>query len=221
MMEFCRLFCAGLLAVTVASTASAGTVHNLVTGDGIAIGVADTSWSLIAPNDASATPYVVQGHPNWRNASEFGSARWLSPADSGTTDVADGDWVYSLALNLEAGVWEFTGDYSSDNIVTEIRLVNGSTDTLVGPIVPQGSNSPDEQFQTVVDLNKQTVVSADGDFRLEFVVHNTQNFGGSPSGLIVNGNAALVPLPAAAWGGLALLGGMGGMAGLRRRFHRA
>jgi hypothetical protein len=216
-----RSLCSAALLVTMIATgASASSVHQLITGEGVAVGATDPAWTLIDPTGDPATPFVVTGHSNWRDASDFGSAEWLSPAETATTAVADGDWVYSLTLHLEAGTWTFDGDYSSDNIVKEIRLVNGTSETLVGPIVPQGSSNPDEQFRSVVELDEQTVIAADGEFQLQFVVHNTENYGGSPSGLIVNGTATMAPVPAAAWGGLALFGGLGGVAGLKRKLRR-
>jgi hypothetical protein len=220
-MKTNQILVAIVATLALTGAASANSVYDLITGDGLAIGSVDTNWTLTAPNGQSATPYVVNRNSAWLSASNFGDAQWLSPAPSANTSVADGDWTYSLPLTLGAGTWIFQGEYSSDNIVTDILLVNGVTHTLVGHITPLGASSPDTQFKNVVQLDEQAVVAAGGgDFELQFIVHNTDGYGGSPSGLIVNGSAVLVPFPTAGWAGFALMGAVGGVAGIKRRLRR-
>ena len=169
----------------------------------------DDDWSVSGPVSA-ANAYVITPNPVWTANPGDGSASWIGPSEgSGNSSVAEGLYTYSRDLGLGGGSWLLSGEYTSDNVVVDI-LFNGSS-IFTGDTTPA---DPTAQFTTAVVLedNVTNPVGTGSGSLLEFVVRNDTD-SPSPSGFIVQGEAAAVPTPSAALAGLGLLG----IVAMRRR----
>lgn len=218
-LAWVAVFCLSLGQVTLVASAASVTLD---TGE--------APYSIVA-GPLTTGPFVVTHHSAWLPAASVGdgTADWISPAASATTAVPEGYYHYQLALALASGDWGFDAHYSSDNIVTEIYLLaaDSSRTDLIPPLGPgdYGTSYPnaDRQFEVVVPVSKE-VDNLAGSFTLNFIVYNTEGYGNSPSGLIVEGEATqltghpltIAPLPAPALAGLVLLAGLGGGSLIRR-----
>lgn len=168
----------------------------------------------IAPNGAwtGGTSLISEG------------ASWISALSNGATNGLYGLYTYELTLSaLAPGTYEIGGKFTSDNLVDSFK-VNG-VELLTGYAGPT-----EQSFKNVYTVpanvasapvtltirvyNESTVAGVMGPFGAYPVGPNAPGGSTNPTGFILSGNAVLVPLPAAAWAGIALLG-VGGV--IRRR----
>ncbi len=178
----------------------------------ISTGVAD--WTV---NQAPAV-VISPTHPAWNTTLVAAGAKWIGVNNVNYGTVPDGTYVYSTALNLDPGVYELDAKFSSDNAITKIMLGNV---TLFEASVVNGGEGlaiPNNvySFKYIFAVSG----AANSPSALEFTVFNGLPQGtpaDNPSGLIVAGTVTAVPVPAAAWAGMALLGGLGAIRAIRRR----
>jgi hypothetical protein len=167
---------------------------------------------LASPNGAwtGGAPLIAEG------------AKWISALSSGASAGMFGLYTYQLTLTLAPGTYEITGRFTSDNLV-ESLMINGS-EKLTGY-----AGATETSFRTNYTVPAS---NASSPIVITAVVYNAGNFASvgpfgarpgssfsstatnNPTGFILSGEAVLVPVPAAAWAGLALLG-VGGA--IRRR----
>jgi hypothetical protein len=232
MRKYCLLFVAAAIAtLTITSAASASSIYDLSTGidvldpnDGDPD--RDAGWQVIDvpsvdPNNASApyAAYVIEPNTAWTPVGQFAGtvapAEWISAGPDYANAGYDGQYVYELSFAVTPGRYLIAGEFNSDNGVSEIA-VNG--DSIFSSSVERG------EFQSTMFIPAGASGSASGgNLIMRVVTENlsSPDVGENPTGFILSGTATLVPLPAAAWGGLALLGGMGGVAGVRRKLRRS
>jgi hypothetical protein len=167
------------------------------------------------PGDAYAVDYVAplltSPHAGWNNSLN-GVADWIGATTDGASKGIYGWYVYELSISPVAdGPYLVAAQFTSDNMVTSITL-NGT------PLTFDAQNGV-YSFQNIFNVGGQSNVV--DPLVLQVVVYNEFEVSGTtntnnPTGLILAGDVTLVPLPAAAWAGLALLGGLG----VKRRFAR-
>lgn len=167
------------------------------------------------PGDAFAVDYVAPvlaaPHAGWNHSLE-GVADWIGATTDGAGKGIYGWYVYELSISPVAdGLYEVAAQFTSDNLVTSITL-NGS------PLAFDAQNGV-YSFQNIFNVGGQGNVT--DPLVLQVIVYNEFEVSGktstnNPTGLILAGDVTLVPLPAAVWAGLALLGGLG----IKRRLTR-
>jgi hypothetical protein len=220
--------------VGFASLASAGTV--------LSTGVAAwkfKAFTALPQSPNSGTLYnntiAAQGgnavsiarNSNWVAPSAVGSTpglSWISALSNGASNGLYGLYTYELTLSsLAPGTYEIGGKFTSDNLVDSFK-VNGVEllTSYVGPTqtsfrnvytVPANVASAPVTL-TIRVYNESTVAGVAGPFGAYPTGPNAPGGSTNPTGFILDGQAVLVPLPAAAWAGIALLG-LGGV--VRRR----
>ena len=179
----------------------------------ISTGMAD--WQLVGvPDNApgsftlDASAPVITAHPAWNSSLVGGGVKWIGPTADADTVGREGNYIYQLSLALPAGTYALNATFTADNMVSSFKL-NG-TELLAAPQTDPWS------FQQTFSVAGQGTTP----LILSVVVANATYSGpidGNPTGLIVSGEVAAVPLPAAAWTGLSMLGGLGFVRVLRRR----
>lgn len=194
---------------------NSGTLYNNT------IAAQGTSAVSIAPNGAwtGGTSLISEG------------ARWISALSNGASSGLYGLYTYELTLNsLAPGTYEIGGKFTSDNLVDSFK-VNG-VELLTGfagatqqsfkntYTVPANVASAPVTL-TIRVYNESTVSGVISNALWNSVSQlayptgpNAPTSTSNPTGFILSGEAVLVPVPAAAWAGLALLG-VGGA--IRRR----
>ncbi len=180
-----------LVAMTLPVTAASATTTVAVQTGTSAPGTQDTNWKI---NGVTAwTPTNI--HNNWYSGGaaagtngNIDGARWITPTSTGTATIAAGIASYATVFTLGniATVATFTGNFWSDNRVTEILLngiqiyaYNGAASEFNGP----GKT-----------LNQFTNILA-GDNNLVFRVQNDTGNSGNPAGLRLNAVFTAVPEP--------------------------
>jgi len=204
-------------AALLTGPAEAATVYDFSTGKQVS-GGRDLNWSVTEVpgtfgGDAPAfDAYTLEGHPAWIDDSSVGdgSAQWIGPSeDADAAMIENGKYVYSTFVDLQPGAWALAGQYSSDNVVTNVELVADGA-TLLSTSPPDNTR----QFEQSVLISDAMVSS--GPQRLSFTVRNdTAN--PSPTGLIAQGEVVAVPTPSSAASLGATLALMGAVTFVRRR----
>lgn len=177
--------------------------------------------TILAEGSAATS---ITANPGWV-AAPAGSS-WVSALATGATQGVHGRYTYELTLTsppLQAGFqYLLSGVMSSDNLIDSFK-VNG-VEQLTGNVGPTVYS-----FQTLWTVPSSSAVAP----LISITVYNEAKYGpagtppldpfglpyddgvnpiggtDNPTGLLVSGTATLVPLPAAVWAGLVLLGGLG------------
>lgn len=169
-----------------------------------AAGTADSHWTITASPAGPFGPATVQAnHPAWLAndaAGTVGGSSWISVVPAGTTNVAQGDYVFEQTFSLNHL------DPTSAVIVLDIAVDNTVTDILLNGVSQMISTGGFASFNGPFEI---TSGFQSGENTLSILVNNA---GGSanPGGLrvqVLQATATDVPEPAT--GLLALLGGIG------------
>lgn len=180
----------------------------------------NTSAVAIVGNSAWAAPSAVDV------ASTPGVPSWISATANGATNGFFGLYEYELTLTgLAPGLYEISGKFTSDNLVDSFKI-NGS-EKLTGFVGPT-----EQSYKFVYSVPANATGSANPDLTITVRIYNESTTGPNfisnaswntgnlaypvgpnaansttnPTGFILDGSAVIIPLPAAAWAGLALLG---------------
>jgi hypothetical protein len=231
-MRFASVALAAASVVGLASMAQAASISTGVAGwkfisyNDLGSGPAAGNQVRVDTNNAANSAAAILASPNagWTGGTPLiaDGAKWISALSTGASTGMFGLYTYELTLNLAPGSYEIDGRFTSDNLVESITI-NG-TEKLTGYAGP-----------TVFSFQSNFVVPttvASAPIVIRAVVYNTASFAtdgpfgarptfnadptgtGNPTGFILSGEAVIIPLPAAAWAGIALLG-VGGI--VRRR----
>jgi hypothetical protein len=222
----------GLVSIAGAGSISTGiadwkfvSYNDLGSGPGVSDAV------RVATNSATGNSAAILASPNagWTGGAPLvaDGAKWISALSTGATTGMFGLYTYELELNLAPGSYQIDGRFTSDNLV-ESLVING-TEKLTGYAGPSvfsfQSNFVVPTTVTSAPIVIRAVVYNTGDFASvgqwgdRPVFTGTSATGTSnPTGFILSGEAVIIPLPAAAWAGIALLG-VGGI--VRRRVMTA
>lgn len=208
------LIAAAVVMFGLVDLASASSVYDLSTGidvldpsDGHI--ARDAGWMVTAvpstdPNGVS-TPYdayVISPHAQWQNVAQWPGtaepAMWVSADPDYASTGYDGQYVYELVWTVAPGTYRIAGEFNSDNGVSQITI-NGAL--ILEDVVERGD------FRATAMIPSDTSGSDDnGLLRMRVVTENLDSDGTNPTGFIFSGTATAMPLPAAAWAGLVLLG---------------
>jgi len=131
-------------------------------------------------------------------------ARWIMPK-AGLYRPGGINYIFTTEFVVDPGMYQLAGEFSADNIVVDI-LFNGVS---IGGDYPITPNEHDREYLFAHDLDVMTTTPSS----LSFVVYN-EDFTNprNPVGLVFDGQLEMVqapvpvPLPAAAWGGMGLMG---------------
>jgi len=196
----------GFLGVLVLSLVTA----QIAGAASVSTGMAD--WQLVelpagAPGTIGTAPVITTPNGAWNNSLAVGGVKWIGPTKDANLVGLEGTYKYELSLVLPAGTYALNAAFTSDNMVASFKL-NG-IELLPAPQTDTYS------FKKTFNVAGQGT----SPLTLDVEVINSP-LGGSasnPTGLIVSGNVTAVPLPAAAWAGMGLLGALGSFKVLRRR----
>jgi hypothetical protein len=200
--------------------------------------------TLASPNAVLVNPinpgWTAQNDPT------LAGANWISTKASngnGTTDASPSEYTFLYDTNALTAFasWSVNFSMAADNFIKDVQIsVNGGGFTTVFT-----GNSPDDPGAgdptvpnsgfiwgfTLANVKSATGAASSGagvsDFQILVHTFNYDTLnppqGPGPEGFILKavatsiGDPVVTPLPAAAWGGLSMIGGLGGLGILRRR----
>lgn len=184
-------------------------------------GVQNVSAVLVNPINAA---WTAQNDPR------LTGAKWISAnANSGTGTIEPMfvKYVYQNSFSV-AGLNTLDFTFAADNFVDTITLsanADGSSPfaSWTNPTLPLGDLSTKgkiwgfelNQVQNLVSNGSGTIYLTATTYNFDTALNGIYNPG--PNGFIMAVDAAPVPLPAAAWAGLSVLGGLGVARRLRRK----
>jgi hypothetical protein len=235
--------CALALAVTAASS-HAATVRVTDAGVGWTVtrstsngpGTYDAVSYTLDPTVNNLAAVVVNPiNPAWtaQNDPRLGAvgAKWISAdvtSGTGTNDPMFTKYVYKGSFTVsQASTLSLT--FAADNFVDSLILSTGAggtgtiLDNWTNPTGTLGDLSTNgkiwgfklENVQSKLSNGTGTIFITANTFNFDTALNQPYNPG--PNGFIMAVDAAAVPLPAAVWGGLSLLGGLGLARRLRRK----
>lgn len=200
---------------------------NFVAGAGAATGTLRTNTENAAAADANAVS--IAKNPAWvapTNAAFSPEAgfSWISALSNGASNGLFGYYTYELTMAppaVTAGAsYLVSGKVASDNVLTSFTIngsekltsyVTGATSFSSVATLPSGSAvAPLVLRVTVLNISSTALAGPFGATPTDSgtAPGSTTN----PTGLLLQGSAvSVVPLPSAAWAGLALLGTCGVM----------
>ncbi len=178
----------------------------------------DGSTTDIRIRDYATYGNTLPGNPMWNYVGDSLTSRWIGPNNASTYDSGDGtgphqyyffggpvgNYIYRTTFDLtgfDPMAVSISGRWSTDNYGREMLLNGVNT-----------GNVNNAEFGVWTDFSI-TSGFMPGINTLDFVVENI----GGPTALRVEMTGAAVPLPAAAWCGLGLLGVMVTMRCHRRK----
>jgi hypothetical protein len=148
---------------------------------------------------------------------------WISGLSNGASEGLFGFYTYELTLTPPAvtagSPYVISGKLSSDNLLDSFTIngvqqltgyvTNSEFSYRVVSTLPTGSGIAPLVLRARV-YNMANVASM-GTFGLTPTAGTAANSTSNPTGLLLQGTAVVVPLPSAAWAGLALMGTVGCM----------
>jgi hypothetical protein len=199
--------------------ARAGTIDTLFNTGVDALGqvlpdgtVGDPHYTLISVPVGSTTDTRIRdassGYPMWQYVGDNLTSRWIGPNNDAYFSGPVGDYIYRTTFNLagfDPSRANITGRWSTDNFGRQM-LLNG--------IDTGNVNNAEFSVWTAFSITSGFVA---GSNTLDFVVENISG----PTAVRVEMTGTTVPLPAAAWCGMALLGIMGIIRYCRRKYALA
>jgi hypothetical protein len=174
----------------------------------------------------------IAPNSNWTGGTSLinAGASWVSALTNGASSGLYGLYTYELTLNTIApGTYEIGGKFTSDNLVDSFKVngvellsaFSGPTEKSFKNVFTVPANVASAPITLTIRVyNESTVggVISDASWNLNNQAYpvgpNAPGSTSNPTGFILSGEAVLVPVPAAAWAGIALLG-VGGA--IRRR----